>query len=416
MYRKAAIHHSVFGGILGKTFIPSFGTSTSHEYTLQSYEIVYLSAMKKKHLVIAVTNNLLYDQRVQRISSALSEEYKVTLVGRSKSGNRGLEAGNIGVDCVWLPCIFSSGKLFYFEYQIRLFFFLLFLEFDVIYAVDHDTLWGGFGLGWLRRKARIYDAHEYFEEVPELAGRSFSKKLWSLTGKIWVPTAHLCITVNDALADILSQRYKMDFIAICNMPVRRERSTHSVSPPSSPIVLYQGVLNVGRGLPEMIKALEYLPDTILWLAGEGDLSEELRQQAKASPVADRIVFHGFVLPDQLHHLTVKASVGINLLEGDSLNYVYSLANKFFDYVHAGIPQISMNYPVYQSFVDKFNVGILIDNIEPENIANAISHILHPDQYKCYVDACQKASEIWHWESQVPILLDAVGLAIENRNH
>lgn len=371
--------------------------------------------MKTKHIVATVTNDLLYDQRMQRIASALSEEYRVTLVGRSKPGNRKLSPLSSVYQCVWLPCIFSSGKLFYLEYQIRLFFYLLFLEFDAIYAVDHDTLWGGFSLGWLRRKVRIYDAHEYFEELPELMGRPLSKKLWALTGRTWVPTAHLCITVNQALAERLGKRYNTEFVSICNMPLRNKDAIAQKTLPSSPIILYQGVLNIGRGLPEMISAMDSLPHCQLWLAGEGDLSDVLRDQATRSTAFNRIKFLGYIKPDDLIEVTSQATVGINLLENKSLNYFYSLANKFFDYIQAGKPQLTMGFPVYKSFMNEFEVGLLINELRPEAIAEAIKVLTDESAYTTYVNNCLKAGQVWHWESQVPLLLDAIGLAIDQRN-
>lgn len=360
--------------------------------------------MMRKHLVVCVTNDLIYDQRMQRICQSLATKYEVTLIGRSRNGVRPkMESSDYHLH--WLPCYFIRGKLFYLEYQIRLFFYLILRKWDAVYAVDLDTLWGGFGAASLRGKIRIYDAHEYFVELPELQGRRLSKGLWSLTAKLWIPKAHLCITVNEPLAEVLSKIYSKPFLAIRNMPLKRDYSSQESE--SGQVLLYQGVLNVGRGLEQMIGLMPSLPEWSLWMAGEGDLSDHLRNLASGSSAANRIKFLGYLKPQELQKVTPQATIGLNLLEGSSGNYYYSLANKFFDLVQAGVPQISMDFPAYRSFMDEVEVGILVPNLETEALLSAIQQLSEPEYHKSIADNCRKAAGIWHWEREEVKLLSAI---------
>ena len=43
-------------------------------------------------------------------------------------------------------------------------------------------------------------------------------------------------------------------------------------------------------------------------------------------------------------------------ENTGLNQYLALPNKFFDYMHAGLPQIAMNYPEYQKINSQFEVA------------------------------------------------------------
>ena len=63
--------------------------------------------------------------------------------------------------------------------------------------------------------------------------------------------------------------------------------------------MYQGALNTGRGLEAAIAAMQLIDNMQLWLAGEGDLSAELRQLAVELGVQDKVHFLGFVSPDDL---------------------------------------------------------------------------------------------------------------------
>jgi hypothetical protein len=79
----------------------------------------------KKRFIISVTNDLSYDQRMQRHASCLSDAgYEIILVGRILPNSIPLKEMNF--EQKRLSCWFQNGKLFYVEFQIRLFFYLLF--------------------------------------------------------------------------------------------------------------------------------------------------------------------------------------------------------------------------------------------------------------------------------------------------
>jgi glycosyltransferase involved in cell wall biosynthesis len=363
----------------------------------------------KKHIIATVTNDLYFDQRMHRICTTLSREYVVTLVGRRKhhSPNRAID---LPFQSVWLTCFFQKGKMFYLEYQIRLFFFLFWQKYDAIYTVDLDTTWAGYVVSILKGKKRIFDAHEYFTELPELKGRPFTKWIWMMTGRLWVSRSHLCITVNEPLAQVLQELYGKPFVSIPNYPTKRIAIKEHPAREKK-VLLYQGVLNTGRGLEMAIDAMEELPDWKFWLAGEGDLSTELRQRAAHN---SRITFLGYISPDELSSVTQSATIGLNLLVGDSLNYYYSSANKFFDYVQAGVPQITMDFPVYRGYMDTYKVGELLTDLTVTSLVRAIHLLSHPDQYQSIRENCYKASEVWTWERVESDLLSEIRFVLGNQ--
>ncbi len=124
--------------------------------------------------------------------------------------------------------------------------------------------------------------------------------------------------------------------------------------------------------------MQLIDNVELWLAGEGDLSAALRQQAA--------------------QLGVQAWAGLNLLENRGLSYYYSLATKFFDYVQAGRPVLTMNFPEYRALNAQYEVALLLDELSPARVAAAIMQLRGEEGLYARLQlACAQAREIWNWE-------------------
>ncbi len=360
-----------------------------------------------KRIICTVTNDLSYDQRMIRICSSLAKNgYSVTLVGRKLSHSKPLSAQPFHQKR--LKLFFNKGKLFYLEYNIRLFIFLLFSKFDIVNAVDLDTLTPGFLVSRIRGRACVYDAHEYFTEVPELVERPMVQKAWSKLADFILPRLSYCYTVGDCLSQIFYKKYGVDFEVIRNVPFgKNPNPLNPATKPETPfIVLYQGALNDGRGLEEAIQAMANLVEVELWLAGEGDLSDELRELAAKMNLGNKVKFLGKLTPSELLPITEKAHLGLNLLKNKSLNYYYSLANKAFDYIQASVPSLNMDFPEYRKINDTYSVFILMKKLDPLAIAHEIELIRkNKSRYASLVENCQKASRHFTWENEEQKLLD-----------
>ncbi|MCI5081010.1 MAG: glycosyltransferase [Saprospiraceae bacterium] len=359
---------------------------------------------KKKHIIATVTNDLSYDQRMIRICSTLVDAgYDVTLVGRKKEASVPLVERSFRQKRI--RCRWEKGFMFYLEYNVKLFFYLLFKRFDILNAVDLDTLMPGHLIARLKGKPLVFDAHEYYTELPELVERKFVRRFWKRIAKFTIPKQKHCYTVGPELARIMGKEYGVDFQVVRNLPFRQE----AVAKPEEgqPLtLLYQGALNEGRGLFEVIQALEERKYIQLWIAGEGDLSEFLREEVDLRWLKDRIKFLGYLQPEELKETTLKAHVGLNLLEAKGKSYYYSLANKAFDYIQAGLPSIHMNFPEYAAINKKYDVFELIDDLEKDTILHAIERLLSdPTHYKRLRSNCLIARSELNWENEKEVLLN-----------
>jgi glycosyltransferase involved in cell wall biosynthesis len=355
-----------------------------------------------KTIIMTVTNDLAFDQRMIRICTSLSENgYKVILVGRLKRKSITLESQNFNQKRI--KCLFEQGKLFYMEYNIKLLFYLLFKKFDIVCAIDLDTLMPGYIAAKTKGKHIVFDAHEYFPEVPEVIERPFVQKAWYTLERSILPNIDYAYTVSESIANIYQKEYKTPFLTIRNMPILSPKTEIKSISKDDRYILYQGALNEGRGLEELLTAMPLI-DCKLVLAGEGDLSLRLRKLARKLKIHDKVKFLGFVPPHKLKSLTENAYIGFNVSKNLGLSYYYSLNNKFFDYIHAGLPSITNDFPEYRKLNEEFEVAVLID-LSVGNISMSMNELLENDNhYKQLKSNCFLARNLYNWENEEKKLL------------
>ena len=322
---------------------------------------------KQHQIAMAVTNDLVTDRRVQRHCITLREAgYDVCTISRRD-----------------LAIKHSCGWRFYAEYNMKLRRKLLDIKPDIIWANDTDTLLGS----WLAARRLhcklVMDAHELFPEVPEIRHKPLVKWVWRTIESKLMPKCDALLTVCQSLADYYEEKYGVKMQVVRNI-AENGNSNHNNSsfliPHSSlKTMLYQGCVNLGRGVDWAIDALEYLPQCRLVVAGKGDLLEQMKTYAASKPWADRIQFLGLVPPDDLPTLTRQADVGLVMLENMGLSYHYALPNRIGDFVAAGVPMVVSDLPEMAAVVRRYGIGEIIDRFhsadEAEALAKAVEKVL-----------------------------------------
>lgn len=341
-----------------------------------------------------------YDQRMNRICTSLAENgYTVTLVGRKMKSS--LPLMNKKYDQKRIRCWFNKSKLFYAEYNVRLFFFLLFKKMDAICAIDLDTILPCLYISRLKKIPRIYDAHELFTELPEVISRPTILKVWAKIEKKAVPKFKWAYTVSESIAQEFNRRYGINFKTIRNVPVLK--SLDEVKQVEK-FILYQGAVNEARGFEYLIPAMQWVNSRLV-ICGNGNFMEKLKKLISDYKLGDKIELKGMVTPEQLWAIAQQATVGIALAEREGLNQYLALPNKFLDYIHAGLPQLTMNYPEYQKINSEYEVAVLIDDLAPKRIADAINNLLADNVLHSRLKAnCMNAREKLNWQQEEKKLL------------
>ena len=357
----------------------------------------------RKSAVFLVTNDLTFDQRLQKKCATLQELMDIVLLGRERSNSIAVD-NTLSYQSIRLKCVFNRSFLFYLEFNIRAFFYLRKLRPDIVCCNDSDTLLAGIVYKYFSPSVVLsYDSHELFYEVPELLEKPFVRWIWKTIEKRSIPRVNFTYTVNESLANILGKRYNRNFEVIRNLPYKNSEIIAPID--KERVIIYQGALNRGRCLELIIATMPLLPEYTLWLVGDGDLKEELHEMTQASSAKNRIKFFGKLRPAELKEITKKAMLGYNLLEGDSPNYYYSLANKFFDYMMAGIPSINNDFPEYQSLFSAYKMGILIEELNKESLATSILELASDSESMSEMIAeSNRAKHALHWGNESKKLL------------
>jgi glycosyltransferase involved in cell wall biosynthesis len=228
--------------------------------------------------------------------------------------------------------------------------------------------------------------------------------VWSRIGKMCIPAAARCYTVGKSLAAELSNKYGREFDVVRNVPFLSNASLRSWEQRDA-VIFYQGALNEGRGLEVLIDCMADIADYKLILAGEGDLSQALRHRVVEKGLEAKVQFLGRISPQLLPDLTGRARIGINILESRSKSYVFSLANKFFDYMQAGTPSINMDFPEYRSILDQHQTGVTIDALTVDKLTDQIRSMIEDrDLWSDLSQNCLEAREIFCWGKEREVLL------------
>ncbi|MDL2222992.1 glycosyltransferase [Bacteroidales bacterium OttesenSCG-928-M11] len=362
-------------------------------------------------IIVSVTNDLLTDQRVHKVCTSLFQAgHEVTLVGRRLENKSKLSRE---YKTFRMPLLFNKTFLFFTEYNIRLFFYLLFKKADLFLSNDTDTLLANYLASSIRNKPLLFDAHEMFPELPELFGRPKVKRIWERIEDFIFPKLKYSYTVCQSIAEEYKTKYGINMEVVRNIPF--EKKKQSIAKPTEneklknkKIILYQGAVNIGRGIEWMIDAMTYLDDYVFLVVGGGDILEELKAKVDKQKLNDRVIFTGRVPFEELSSYTTMADIGINLLENKGLNYYYSLPNRIFDLTRNCIPILATDFPEVRRIVQQYNLGILIDHYESEYLAEKVKELMNNIPP---LEGFHQANKDLTWEKESTTILKLVDKAL-----
>lgn len=349
-----------------------------------------------KRIVCTVTNDLNYDQRMIRICTSLAEEgYDVLLVGRKKRNSPLLE------DKVFqqkrLNCFAQKGKLFYIEYNIRLFFYLMFIKADCFTAIDLDTILPNLWASRLRRKKRVYDAHELFCEMEEIISRPRIYKLWKGIEKYALPYYSNGYTIGSCYQQEFEKMYGHDYKIVRNATFLDDKNIPNKN--KNKHIFYQGAVNEGRCFETLIPAMQQV-DFPLIICGDGNFMSQAKELVREYGLEQKVIFKGYIPPSELKKYTREAYVGLTLFQETGKSNYFSMANRFFDYMHFCVPQITVNFPEYKRVNQDFEISVLVKDTNVNTLANAMNLILNNEELHTKLETnCYAARTKYSWQNE-----------------
>ncbi|MBX3029943.1 MAG: glycosyltransferase [Chloroflexi bacterium] len=289
--------------------------------------------------------------------------------------------------------------------------------------VEPHDIWHGMWAGSLPALARlrarhggrtVYDARDIylrsrqFEHAP-----GWQRRLLSRLERHWAHAADAVVSVSpEYAAELRTELGLRDIAVVRNCPERwvppeprpdRIRALLSL-PPSTRIVLYQGLLMSDRGIEQTMDAILEVPDAVLVLMGTGHPRRYHRAAARA-PHAGRVHVIDPVPPRELLGWTASADVTVMAIQPTSLNHELTTPQKLWESMAAGVPVVASDLPGMAGIVRETGCGELCDPTSPSSIADAIRRVLdQPGGPRRMGDlGLAAAHDRYHWAAQLEVL-------------
>ena len=354
-----------------------------------------------KKVIISVTNDLTTDQRVDKVANSLFNAGFLVLVLGAVSNKKHILSER-KYDFYRFKMFFKKGFFFYFEFNVKLFWFLLRNKSDILLSNDLDTLSANFFVSKLKKIKLVYDSHELFTELPELLERPNVKFIWLSMEKFFLKRIQFSYTVSKSIASYYKSKYGVDMSVVSNFPHIKMINNSLTPVKKNKKIIYQGAVNKDRGIELMIQAMTYI-DAQLYIVGGGDLLKKMIKYVEKLELKNKVIFVGKLPFCELFEITKTADLGLSFEEDTCLAYRYSLPNKIFDYINAEIPILVSDLPEFKNIIDSHPVGFLLKSRDVESVSEQINHLLSIPKLN-WLPALKKAKNTFCWKNEEQTLL------------
>jgi len=278
-------------------------------------------------------------------------------------------------------------------------------RFDVVHCNDLETLPVGVLLKRIYGVRLVYVSDELNTEVVDL--NPVSKGIWKSVEAFCIRSADAVFTVNESISVWLSERYPIPRPEILhNVPYHRtSRGKKDLRrmfgiPPDTKLLLYQGSMHPSRGVLTLLRILPQIENAALIIIGDKNQFMELVDRHRAA-TPENVHVIDFVPYRELPAYTAGADIGLYLLENSCLNYYYSLPNKLFEFLSAGLPVVVSDFPEHRRIVAGHHCGYLVDEKSDEDIIRKIKLLMQDG--RAYREMSRNARritrEIFNWEKE-----------------
>lgn len=302
---------------------------------------------------------------------------------------------------------------------------------DVIHANDGNTLAPALLLRALEGTRIVYDSHELWLRR-NVGPRLVAPVVEALIERAGVRRSDAVLTVSPSIVRWLQEHYRLEEapLLVRNVPLwagalpdpaqGRLRELAGLGPEDK-VISYCGGITRGRGLEETVDALALLPDDVhLVMLGFGsrDYVQGLQARAASAGLAERVHLVGPVPSAQVPQSLADADLAIVYVRPIVLSYTFSLPNKLFESIHAGLPIVAADLPDVAALVEEHGVGTVFavpegtqagDGADPARLAGALAQVLaDPDPYRRHTQAL---APLLDWRQEAERLVEAHARAV-----
>ncbi len=353
-------------------------------------------------ILVSAFSNLYTDQRIEKVCETLHQSgYEIELIGNDWGGEGEMERS---YPFTRIKQSSKSLKGAYPEFN-----WLLYFELKkkankntILLANDLDALLPNVLIAKKLNIPLVFDSHEIFTEMPGLQGK-ITQKIWRFLERNLVPNIKYMMTESFGYAEWFKNQYGVNAVVVRNIP---KRITEKITIPTNnpKILLYQGVINQSRGIPQAILATKFLDNVIFKIVGDGPKRAEYEALVKRENLEDKVNFLGKLIPTELRKITKTADVALSIEENGGVSYLYSLPNKVSDCIQARVPLVLINFPEMMRIYNQFQVGEVVENHDPKNLAEKIKTVIKNGR-AYYQPELERAAQELCWEMEEPKIIN-----------
>jgi glycosyltransferase involved in cell wall biosynthesis len=185
--------------------------------------------------------------------------------------------------------------------------------------------------------------------------------------------------------------------------------------------LYQGNLQADRRLDILVRAAAFLePNTVIVLMGKsvGTTQDTLEQLIANEGLGERVKILPPVPYEELLLWTASADIGLIILPLDySLSIGYTLPNKLFECLMAGLPVLSSPLDAVVDVIRTYDVGQIVPSSSPADIGEAINAMLADRDalVRMHGNALEAAKQEFNWEKESQRLVSLYHTLLSRQN-
>lgn len=284
-------------------------------------------------------------------------------------------------------------------------------KYDIYHSNDLNTLPQGFICSKLRfkKKKLVYDSHEV-----QSSRTGYDSGIYRKSEKFFIDKIDSMIVENHTRAKYNEDLYGFYPNVVHNYPFKQEATNKEIVPlremlnlpPDEKILLYQGGIQVGRGLEKLIQAAPLFKGGTLVLIGDGRIKPDLLKMVDEMELHDKVKFLPKVLVEELPSYTRNAYLGFQVLNNINFNHYSASSNKLFEYMMSGVPVVACSFPEIKKVVESERVGVCVDSHDYESIAEGVNRLLDNQNYYIQLrNNTINARNLFNWENEKELFLD-----------
>lgn len=264
----------------------------------------------------------------------------------------------------------------------------------------------------------IYDSHELETDRDSIKSEREKRNVLKYEGNL-IKHSDAVITVSDGLADHIGNLYGIPkptvvysapeaFADSRRFSSKRRLRKELGMKKSVPLGVYVGRLKLGRGHELILKGLAGTKGIHLAMVGVHPPKVLAAQQKLVSDlgIEDRVHFIPPVPTDEVVSYVSDVDFGVIPTQNIGLSYKYAMPNKLFEMSLSGLPIIGGKLPEIQRYIETNNVGIVMDETDPLDIARAMKEIIeNRKNYKKTKSELKALIDKYSWNAQKQKLFD-----------